>query len=170
MGPESGNMPAAWQYQRPLCARHLREHLSILGKSRGTQQTLGRDQRIASRSERRACTYSAFMTQAHASSGIPTPRLSYLSQESAPQSRAHANSSHFGCGHERRISKGQWDPLFSADVHRPALGHRSSRQERRSNPTRPAGSKFIPPGLKLVIETHAAAPPVRALALATSLV
>ena len=48
------------------------------------------------------------------------------------------------CGHERSFSKGQREPIFSADVHLTAF------DGRRSNPTRP-------PASKLVIETHTAA-------------
>src|ERR1035437_9913075 len=80
------------------------------------------------------------MTQVHHSSGIPMPFLS-ISQEAARNSRAHTLLFSFWCDHEGSFSKGQREPIFSADVHLAAF------DGRRSNSTGP-------PASKLVIETH----------------
>jgi hypothetical protein len=44
----------------------------------------------------RADAYFAFMTKVHHSSRIPMPSLSYLTEQSARNSRAHTKSSHVG--------------------------------------------------------------------------
>ena len=67
------------------------------------------------RSERRAGTYSAFMTQAHPLSGIPMPSLSYLAQESARNSRARTKrlSGAVMKDHSQRDSGNPYSPLMS---------------------------------------------------------
>ena len=79
---------------------------------------------FSSRNEKLADTYFAFMTQVHNSSGIPMPPLSYSSQELARNSRAHTKFFSFWYGHEGSFSKGQWEPIFSADVHLTAFDGR----------------------------------------------
>ena len=61
------------------------------------------------------------------------------------------------CGHEGSFAKGQWQPIFSADEHPAAFAGRNSRQDRRSNPTMPSRTEFMPVGSELVIATHPAA-------------
>ena len=77
-------------------ARNLREHLSVLGKSRETQQNarLRPENHIAERETRRHLfrLYDAgvpFIWSSYAAPFISVARI-------GPQSRAHANSSHFG--------------------------------------------------------------------------
>jgi hypothetical protein len=70
---------------------------------------------------------------------------------------AGANETLVRCGHEGSFAKGQWQPIFSADEHPAAFAGRNSRQDRRSNPTMPSRTEFMPVGSELVIATHPAA-------------